>query len=63
MSRIASSEPRFVRHGGILEQPHDVRERVRLAQRDERRRIFLAIFLQAADIDVFDRGVGDLSSA
>ncbi len=46
-------------HGRILEEAHDVRQRVRLAQRHERRGILLAVLLQAADIDVLDGGVGD----
>ncbi len=51
--------PAFVRHRRILEQSHDVRQRVGLAQRYKRRGIFLAIFLQPADIHVLDRRVRD----
>jgi hypothetical protein len=32
ISRIASSDPAFVRHRGVVEQPHHVRQRVGLAQ-------------------------------
>ena len=49
----------LVRHGRVFEQAHHVRQRVRLAQRHERRGILLAVLLQAADIDVLDGRVGD----
>ena len=49
--------PAFMRHRRIFKQPHHVRQRIRLAQRHQRRRIFLAILLQPADIHVLDRRV------
>ena len=48
-----------MRYCRIIEDADDVGERVGLAKRHERRGIFLPVFLQAADIHVFDRGERD----
>ena len=50
---------RGMRHGGIVEQPHHVGQRVRFAQRHQRRGIFLAVLLHSADVHVLDRGVSN----
>ena len=59
ISRMALMLPAAMRHGGIFEKPHDVRERVGFAQRHQRRGIFLAILLHSADVHIFDRGVSN----
>ncbi len=51
---------RRMRHGGIVEDAQHVSERVHFAQRRKHGGILRAVFHHAADVDIFDRGVGNL---